>query len=310
MEVIQMKKIIFVLIITVFCLNAFAADLTIEQEARVFIDNQFTQTVNKAVDLSNPGLMDKESTLNALIGYEVVKQDLSQAALWRYSAIIIKYGIEEKQVKYSPGNGSYYYNVTAPDILTVTSERALRMKADKILGELMRNESGNFVCANTEETYIEERDKAPKLNTLDFVYISKKNGRFIADNTAYVRITFAGNAEVCDLEIVNPELTPVKINNLVKLSATGARLEEYAVNKSTVQSTDGRTIGVDLITAKYARPTYYAVEVGDSVRLSPYYSFWSTYDLEDGASFDAFIHFALDAAQVQNLEDGMLDKQR
>ncbi len=290
-----------------------AAALDKTATASEYISALGSKDVSAAPDLKAPSLLGTQDVGGRPVIYVVAKALFSESEIARLKAIVDNKG----KTAYSNKEGKYYFhNVALQKIpLSTTDDNSLaglKVKAESMIQKLLGNSAGNFVFANAEmDSVLLDGEESPKLTGMTYRFTRKLNGRHIIDNTAYARVSFAGNAELCAFEIVNPVITPLRAaDRMVKLDATGKRLQAYAEEKKTAtkNGVNGmETILVNAITAEKGYDTYIAHKQGGQVLLIPNATFYCKYQLANGDSFKNWKHFCIDAGYTQNLEPDMIE---
>lgn len=311
-----MKNMLYSLItIAIIVSSSFAARLEVAEKAQQHITKLKTKDVYRQVDISDPGILEKNEIAGRPVVFEVLKSDEEDNSVKQRLSKAVS--LPEKVV-FNANRGAYCYNNVdlQQKQLNLTVKQSLdqlKTKAHSKLELLLgKKDADRFEFANEETDYIKESDgEDARILRKTYRFTRKVNGRHILDNTSFVRLSFSGEQELSGFEIVNPELKPVKaVQKLVKLDATDKRLRQYADKKETAvrNGPEGNeNVSVSLIKAKVGIDSYLAKKMGDKVLLLPNTSFYSEYQLENGERFDNWSHFCLDADYVQNLDNDMIE---
>jgi hypothetical protein len=309
------NHILITVIITLFAFSM----VTAAQFTKLPNVTEYLNELNKKTNTRNPvNLKDndllgpKEKSVRP-VGFEIVKKEQDAVEIARISKIVGP----SFNVKYNSNYGSYYSNVKeAKQIPLLNTDHEsmnnLKMKADKLISKLLGKDSSNYYFFNSEIDSIKfVSDPIAKLLRIHYRYVRKLNGRFVVDNSSFARITFSGNAELKDFEIVNPDLKPLQILKLVKFDATEKRLQDYAANAKKVEKSDHngniKMVAVKEIVAKKGFDTYFSKDVGDKKILVPHISMLVDNNLEDEDSYWGLINLSLDASTTSNLEKDMIE---
>lgn len=306
-----------------------AAELTVERDASFFIDSvsnarasyleekELTSSfTGEATPLLEDSRMSKDNRISEdyrNIGYEVIKQRRDEKVLSRLNNCVVDGRDEVNEVRYDDRDGRYFFHRSfhAMRYSKESEATVLRTRAGEDLERLLGRDADYFVMANTETDWEQTRENPePRILAMTFRFTRKINGRHIIDNTAYVRITYSGDDQLCGFEIVNPRLRPVRIPLMVKQNVIRERLNRFARNKTTARNSVDGEVTIERITAENGIQSYRAKKKGDKILLSPYISFFCRYDMETGATFQKFEHFSLDATRCENLDDSFLDIRR
>lgn len=304
------KRIIFCAIMVLIAnVMLIGADLVMTENANGFINGMTLKTYERSADIAATSIQEPDEAIQLPLSYEVVKMQKSDKTIKTLSKVVEKYGNRVASVGFDAKNGIYFYKENNVLPLANTGDEAtLKARASQVLSELLGKEASRFIFANTEEdTFVTKDNDIPVLETKYFRFVRKINGRFVADNTAYVKIAFSGAQKLTGFEISNPELKPFKLDKLVKLDATYSRLKTYANNKESVRASDGREVGVTIITAEKGANTYYSETRGSRTFIIPFVSFWSTFSLDNGDSFGRFINLSLDGTNVSDIEPEQIE---
>lgn len=292
----QIHKLVSCFIVFLLGTTLFGAELQVTDST-----SQYLLELKGREDRASLGLFD-----NQLLVYKVTRAKKSEKDLLHYTSLVQTYGNKNGEVKFDEHRGMYFFYEVSSQPLFFSDEKALgviKKDAEKKIKLLLGDDSKNFVFANTETDWTQTIDNpTPRILTHTFRFIRKIAGRYIADNTAYVKIGYTGNNQMAILEIVNPKLEPMPLKKMIKLSTTDSRLKQYAMQKNTVTSVKGN-VKVNKIIAQKGTDTYYNIMLGDESYLTPHVSFWSTFELADGKSFDSYINFSLDEETTPNLVD-------
>jgi hypothetical protein len=243
---------------------------------------------------------------NGLVKYKVRKMEHSDAVLDGIARALGRQ--KDEQFGYYPAKGAYYFHdngkIHAPLKATSPSDlEALKRKSALVLTSLLGKTAKEFVFANTESDWTKtEEDTSTHLVRQTYRYVRKLDGRVIADNTAFARISFAADADLVGFEFANPTFEAMPVIRWAKPSALPVRLEKFAEAKKTaVKGSGGLEVKVDRIRAEKVTQTYYATEDGENRILVPYTSIHSRFQLANGDSFEKPIHFSEDADYADDL---------
>ncbi len=306
-----------------------AADLVLETHAEEFIDELEQRTISDSADLLTEGIQQGPRVTSRPVLFRAVKQPGGETEMKRLAALAgMEFDGEPVQrgrsffldnpdgtarIGYCPARGrfSYYSNALEKIPLEETDSAALdelRGKADLLLAELVNDEERDFVFSNFETDWVQTKeDTTERICKRSFRYTRKVNGRHVIDQSAHIRITYSADGQVCAFSIENPTLIPEHFPQMVKPSATGARLVDYAGNKQNAISPNGRKIGVKQVQALRGYSTYVGSTIGETAYLVPHVSVLANHVLEDGREFSKYVHLSLDASEVPNLEPYMLE---
>ncbi len=304
------KKILSMITIFVIPISLFSANLGKSIETDGYLVKLSKKAITSSVDLNATGILEKEEVTGAPIAFEVLHNGKDDSEIERISNVVGN-GFD---VRYSKKKYKYFsFNIDLQmKPLEKTDEASLEIlkkKAIETMKILVGKDADRFVFANTETEWVALTPGSddPTLLSMTYRFTRKVNGRHIIDNTSYVRVCFSGNDELSGFEIINPDLKPVKLDMLVKLSATEERLEKFAEDKKTARKWDGKNVIVNTINAEKGVNTYIKKEFGEKTILIPHVSFYSKFDLENGDSFNNWIHLSLDASTTPNLDDDMIE---
>ncbi len=299
----------YILFLTAVSATINAAQLTLSSKTERFLTSLSSRSIDKKDEVIDSRCIDTALLVSRPPVYEISFREVSAEDI---SQLAVKAGIPDSLRKfagYDKARGIIYYNSPHTKYLSDESEKALdglKEKALSIIDKLLGKESRLFVFANTETDWaMEKSGDEPKRIMQTYRFTRKVNGSHIIDNTAYIRITFTGNGELCGFEIRNPVLKPMRCERMVKLSSTKERLEQLAKTKNSVHSPLNEEIKISSIIAENAIYSY-VVSPGTN-RLIPAISVWCKYNLENGEFFEKFETFILDASQVSNIDDEMLE---
>ena len=288
-----------------------ASPLSVLGPVEHFLSSLSSRSTEKGGDLKDSRLLDTAHIASRPPVYEVSFRPVSPTEI---SRIVGETGIPDglrQFAGYDEGRGVLYFN--SPDIEPLSDEsptglEELKQRAYAMLEKLLGNESGRFVFANTETDWaIQKPETAPRRIMQTFRFTRKINGYHIIDNSAYVRIAFTGNGQLCGFEVRNPDLQPVACERMVKPSATRERLEQFAAAKNTVRGTLNDDIKISSIAAEKGIHSYMSSSSGGKSYLIPCVSIWCRYSLENGETFEKFENFIIDASHVSNIDDEMLE---
>lgn len=314
MEQSMLKPVISLLmLISIIAASASAAKLDKTEKTIAFVNVLKNKQVPKDADIKSQAILEAEESVARPVVFEIINANLDEKSILRLSKFVTK----PNSVGFNSKSGKYFYNdVDAQRIpLAATDGKsllALQLKAEKMVGNLLGADASRFAFANTETDYVLNKgDSVPRISRMTYRFTRKLNGRHIIDNSSYVRVSFSGDTELSGFEIVNPELKPIEtVKHLIKLSATDARLEDYASRKNTATKNgmEGlENVGVKTILAETGIDSYLSKKVGSKLVLLPNVSFFSEYQLENGESFENWAHFCLDADQTPNIEKSMIE---
>ncbi|MBN1996087.1 hypothetical protein JW935_00960 [candidate division KSB1 bacterium] len=298
-----------------FCLfilsaNLFAASLEVTKDSQLFIDSTTKKNDTKQIDLTDSKLKKSDRIHGQQIAYEVIKREKDEKILKKIKSLFSE---KEANIGYGQKKGMYFYENTKKKKVALKNSSSdhlttLKDKAFKTMKDLMDQDADNYVFANVENHWIKTSDDEKEfMSGITFRFTRKINGRHILDNTAYTRITFYGNDEVADFEIVNPILKPIKLKRFVKSGHSLSRLETYAKNKKTFIKNKSKKINVSTIKALYGIDSYYSQKLGDQKVLLPYESFFSELFLENGDKHQNWINLCLDAENSESLDESMIE---
>lgn len=297
-------------------LTVSAAELTVESDAAFFIDSVSNASANYLEEKSVSAFTDEVRPLlkeYKNIGYEVINQQKDEKVLSRLYNLVVDGCDDVNSVKYDERDGRYFFQRSfhAMRYKEESETTELRTLAKKDIVRLLGQEADHFIMANTETDWQQTRENPePRMLAMTYRFTRKINGRHIIDNTAYVRITYSGDDQLCGFDIVNPLLRPVRIPLMVKQNVIGERLSRFAEKKTTARNSVDGDVTIERITAEKGIQSYRAKKKGDKTLLSPYISFFCRYDMENGDAFRIFEHFSLDATRCENLDDSFLDIRR
>ncbi|MBD3343854.1 MAG: hypothetical protein GF401_02180 [Chitinivibrionales bacterium] len=326
----MIKRIMFPITFLLLVIgNTHAADLEKNELVDTFLNSCSTTKLPLSADLTSFGIRNAERVTERPVAYKVKKTPYSENRLLEISAIVncassgevktrgactivenadnsVRTGYDEQRGRY------FYYNSTTekkPLANTGKTElSALKAEAQKYLNELLGNDAGNFVFANTETDCVQVRgDAIPVISKQSYRFTRKVNGRHIIDNTAFFKATFAGNQELCAMEFSNPVLEPVQIKTMVKPGVTGERLTKWAENKENAVAPPNNKIKVNRVSSLKPVESYLAMTEGEEVYIVPHVSFWSELNLDNGDSYRRFIHLCMDAQRTPNLDEAMIE---
>lgn len=304
-----------IIIITVTCLSA--AELTIDPGVEDFINSlnaekKLSYDNQAKVSSISEGIRSNGGNLN--IGYAVVRQRKDDDMLDRLSNLVADGQGEVGLMRFDEMNGRYLFRRGSYTEMPYTAETIpdeLAEKARNDLSRLLGSEAEQFILANTETNWQQSGDDSEKkIVAYSYRFTRRINGRHIVDNTAYVRITYSGNDSLYGFDIVNPELRPVRIPELVRQDATRGRLERFASQKKIASNNTDGDVMVNRIIVEKGIPSYRAYKNDGQVIISPCISFFCKFDMENGRTFSRFKHFSLDASKCQNLEKSMIETRR
>ncbi len=307
-----------------------AADLVLETHAAEFMDELEQRTIADSADLETEGIQRGPRVTSRPVLFRAVKKNGGEAEMKRLAGIAgmefdgepVKRGRSffldnpngTARIGYCPERGryTYYSNALEKTPLEKTDSAALdelRGMADVLLAELINDEQRDFVFSNLETDWVQTKeDTMERICKRSFRYTRTVNGRYVIDQSAHVRITYSADGRVCAFSIENPTLVPEHFSQMVKPSATRARLAEYAENKQNAISPNGRKIGVKYVHAQRGYSTYVSSKIGETIYLVPHVSVLARHVLEDGREFSRYVYLSLDASEVPNLEPDMLER--
>ena len=261
--------------------------------------------------LSDERMLDTAFVSARPCGYRVVRQVVSPQELDRLTFAAGVADSLRKFAGFDAGRGIVHFY--SPHLTVLADESpaglaALRKNGNGMLDRLLGSRSRLFSFANIETDWVMyPPDTVAHRMMVTCRFTRKLNGAHVIGNTAYVKISFTGNAQMCGFEIVDPDLLPVPVERMVLPSMVKQRLEQLAALKYSVKGAFNGAVNIVSITAEKAVRTYLERTVGSERQLIPGVSVFCRYRLENGASFDRFEHFLSDATFVPNLEDYMLE---
>ncbi len=293
-----------------------ASQLGVSEPVKDFLSSLSAHSIARGVDLTDRRLLDSALVSSRPVIYEITNRSFSATDVQQFVEVAGVADSLQKFAGYDEKKGACYFN--SPCIKPLADESPagledLKQKAFIVLEKLLGAESGRFVFANTETDWAMSKpdtEAAERRIIQTYRFTRKINGCHIIDNTAYVRISFTGKGELCGFEIRNPDLQPVALDRMVKLSATKTRLEQFAGAKKTVRSSRNETINVSSITAKKGIQAYLSQPAGGKVYLIPGISILCRYALDNGDVFEKYEHFFIDASRVSNIDEDMLEPSR
>ena len=316
-------------VMVVVALTVHGADLVTGPQVAAYLQSQESAQVASSADLTAPGILEADPATDRPVSYKVTQTPCDAQRLSHIAALV---GMEENdavvtrgdrtmkqaadgraRVGYDARSGAYfYYNNTAEHVnLADTSPQAidaLKTKAEALLAGLLGDRAADFRFANNEtDWYNTADDLTARISKMTFRYTRMVNGRHVVDNTAFFRAAYAGNQELFTFELVNPDLQPAALELLVLPGATHERLTAFAEGKTVAGAPGGKSVTVNTITAEKAVESYLAVVEGATTWLVPHVSFWSTCALDNGDSFDRYVHLCIDAKRTPNLEPEMIE---
>jgi hypothetical protein len=288
-----------------------SSPLVVSNAVQNFLNSISSLSTGDTVNLSDPYLLDTSHVSDRPLIFEIIKKPKSETELSRLADAVVIGDSLKKYLGYDEKRGVYYYNAHHQEAMpaqTQESFESLKQKAISIAQKLLGAGAHRFVFVNTETTWQNRKgDPADSIILQTFRFTRKINGCYIIDNSAFVRVLFTGNGVFCGFEICNPELKPVALKRMVKLSATGDRLKQFASGKNSVQSTIGEQVTVKSITAEKPIQSYFDKKIGEKKYLLPYVSVLCQYYLENGATYKKFENFCVDASNVSNISADMLE---
>ncbi|MBN1309626.1 MAG: hypothetical protein JXA18_17025 [Chitinispirillaceae bacterium] len=300
-----------ILTIIAFAASISSSPLTMSGRVKDFLSSLSSRPITKDVDVSDSRLLDTAMISSRPLLYEMTNRPVSAADIKRLLVNVRIADSLDTFAGYDERRGICYFN--SPSIQPLSDESPaglndLKQKASLCLKKLLGAESRNFVFANTETDWtLSKPDLVPRRVIQTYRYTRKINGCHVVDNSAYVRIAFTGNEELCGFEIRNPDLQPVSLQRMVKFSATTARLEQLAAKKQSVENSMKQTVTVTSINAEDGIQSYVCTPAGGKNYLTPCVSVRCTYTLDNGSSFEKFEHFFIDASRVSNIDEDLLE---
>jgi hypothetical protein len=307
----SMKSRFIIAVVVSGVMQLSAAPLVIKSEVQQVFDEQTRETITPVSRTLSRQLPDTTYAAGRPVAYRVKQRVMTADDVDR---IVRNAGIGDNLRRfagYDEKNGRCYYYSPHLSKLSNESENGLRKLRDKsagVLATLLGERSRLFVFANDETDWAITSD-APEPHRTMYTcrYTRKVSGRHIVGNDAFARISFTGSGELCAFEFCDPDLEPVPVKRMVLPSATRLRLEHYAGAKNKVRGTLTGEVSVASIVAEKGILSYVGRGSGANKTLVPSVSVLCRHKLINGKSFDKFSHFLLDASQVSNLDESMLE---
>jgi hypothetical protein len=307
----SMNKRFFITVLAAGVMQLSAAPLVIANEVQQVFDDLTRGTITSLSLASSHELLDTAPVGGRPVAFRVTLRTMSDDDV---DLIVRDAGIGDSLRRfagYDEKKGRCYYYSPHLSKLENESEYGLRKLRDKsaaVLKTLLGERSRFFVYANHETDWaITSDDPKPHRTMYTCRYTRKVNGRHIVGNDAFARISFTGSEELCAFEFCDPNLEPVPVKRMVLPSATRMRLERYAGAKNKVRGTLTGEVSVMSIVAAKGVLSYVGRCSGANKLLVPSVSVLCRHTLVNGTSFEKFSHFVLDASQVSNLDESMLE---
>ena len=293
-------------------LQSVSAPLVLSEKVRqLFTEVDGIPVTAGAAQVLSAKMLDTARAEGRPVAFRVTPRPLSTDDVDRISA---EAGVPESYRRfagYDAENGYCYYH--APRLSKLTDEskaglKQLRNKSAAVLAKLLGDRSVLFVFANEETDWAMTKEHPEPYRTMYTCrYTRKVNGRHVVGNDAYARISFTGEGTLCGFEFCDPALEPEPVQRMVLPSATPRRLELYAAGKNSAHGTLKGDVAVTSIAAENGVYSYIGRTFGAYKLLVPAISIVCRHELDNGESFEKFRHFVIDASQVSNVDESMLE---
>jgi hypothetical protein len=300
--------------IFVFVVSSFPASLEVNEITNNFIDKIESNKNVFNTNLNLPANIDSGEAEGCPVLYEVINSGKRDEELL---GRLRNHVANPDNLNYNLQDGMTCYEdielQRSPLVLSDSQDlERLEKKAKETVETLLGTELySHFIFANEETDYLLEKEKAtPCILRKSYRFTKKLNGCHIIDNTAYIKVSFSGNQQLCRFEMANPEIKHLKpVERQVKFSITKKRLVNY-VNKKNTEIKNGvngiETVSIKSINVKKGIKTYISKICGDKLLLIPYISFYAEHKTESGESFKRWIHFCLDADYEKDVDKEMI----
>lgn len=300
-----------IVIIILLSICVYSSDLVLNESVKAFLAKNSSVSISSRANVIDAALLDTAQVSPRPVLYEVIIPTRTGREIIQMSDAV---GIPDSLRRftgYDQVRGIFYYNSPHLKVMkyeTATANAKMKLKAVQKLQQLLGNECNRFVLANTESDWIKTKsDPIERLVAQTYRFTRKINGYHIIDNTSYVKITFTGDDELCGFEICNPELKPVPLERMVKISSTVTRLQQFAINKNTATGPFNEEVKISQIKAEKAIHSYLSENRGQKKILVPHISVYCNYQLVNNEQFEKFENFVLDASAATNVPENMLE---